>query len=235
MHAVCHTTECRHALALASGRNNDRLVLRIIFQPLNIDQCILRYADTVQVRSGLNNIHHASSLNHNLSAELVSSIDDLLHSIDIRSKRRDDDTCLFMFLKQGIKDRSKLFLRRCEARPFCVGAVAHQCQHTFFSKLGKTLQINRISIDRRIIYLEVACMNDDAGWRINCQRCCIHNTVICLDELNTETSEIDILSEFHDFSAHIVHEIVLCQLIFDNSHRKLSGINRHINLLEHIR
>ena len=47
VHPARHPAECRHALPLTSRRDNDGLVLWIIFEPLNIYHSVLGNADTV--------------------------------------------------------------------------------------------------------------------------------------------------------------------------------------------
>ena len=41
--SICHTGQCRHGLSLASCRNQNGLLIRIILKHLNIYKCILRH------------------------------------------------------------------------------------------------------------------------------------------------------------------------------------------------
>ena len=38
----CHTGKCRHGLTLASGCDQNHLVVRIILHLIDLDQCVLR-------------------------------------------------------------------------------------------------------------------------------------------------------------------------------------------------
>ena len=162
MHPARHAAERCHALSLASCRNNNCLILRIVFQTLNVNQRVFRYADAVQVGSRLNNVDHAPTLDNHLSSKLVRRIDNLLYPVDVGSKSGDDDSCLFMLLKQCVEYRPKLFLGRRETRPLGIRTVTHQCQYDLLSKLCKALQINRIAIYRRIIDLKVTRMHNNS-------------------------------------------------------------------------
>ena len=103
VHAGCHAGQCGHGLSLASRCNDNRLFIRIIFQLIHINQNVIRQGNISQFRSDGYNIDHASSLNRNFSAKLVCRIDDLLHTIHIGCKCRNNNSCIFMLGKNVIQ------------------------------------------------------------------------------------------------------------------------------------
>lgn len=93
----------QYGLSLASRCNDNRLFIRIIFQLIHINQNVIRQGNISQFRSDGYNIDHASSLNRNFSAKLVCRIDDLLHTIHIGCKCRNNNSCIFMLGKNVIQ------------------------------------------------------------------------------------------------------------------------------------
>ena len=77
-------------------------------------------------------------------------------------------------------------------------------------------------------------MHHNAGRGINCQRCSIHDTVVCLDKLHPELPHVDGLSKSYDFSLGSFGQFMLLQLILNNSHGKPGGINGYVHLPKHI-
>ena len=100
VHTGCHAGQCGHGLSLASRCNDNRLFIRIIFQLIHINQNVIRQGNISQFRCDGYNIDHASSLNRNFSAKLVCRIDDLLHTIHIGCKCRNNNSCIFMLGKK---------------------------------------------------------------------------------------------------------------------------------------
>ena len=65
-----------------------------------------------------------------------------------------------MILKDAVQYLSDRLLRLCEAWSFCIGTVAHECEHALLSNLTKPCKVDCISKYRCIIYLEIACMHN---------------------------------------------------------------------------
>ena len=103
MRAACHTGQGCHGLSLASGGDENGLLIRIIFQMVNIDQCSLRDLDIAQFTGRTDHVNHASALNDHLPVIFISGIDDLLHTVYVRSEGRHDDPVIFMLGKDRVK------------------------------------------------------------------------------------------------------------------------------------
>ena len=103
MHATCHTGQCRHGLSLASGRDHNRFLIRIIFQFFNIDQRIVRNINVAKLRRDADDIHHTASFHDNFSAVFISCINDLLHTVYVRRKCCNDNPRILVICKDLIK------------------------------------------------------------------------------------------------------------------------------------
>ena len=102
-----------------------------------------------------------------------------------------------MFREQGVHRVSHRSLRHGDSRALRVGTVAHESQHPFFPDLREPLQIDTVSVYRRIIHFEVSRVHYRAGRRIDGQRGRVGDTVICLDKFHTELPQIDGLTVFY--------------------------------------
>ena len=78
-------------------------------------------------------------------------------------------------------------------------------------------------------------MDNNAGRRIDCQSRSIHDTVVGLNKLNPEGDQIDGLSMLNNLPLGMINQIVLPELILNQSDGQLSGIHRNIYLFQNIR
>ena len=77
-------------------------------------------------------------------------------------------------------------------------------------------------------------MHHDARRTVNRESGSVHDAVVRLDKLDTESAQIDGLSVLDHLSLHPVQKLVLPQLVLDQPYGQLRGVNRHIDLFEHI-
>ena len=140
-----------------------------------------------------------------------------------------------MLMEDRVKGASHRPLRLCKALALCVRRIAHQRQHALFAKLRKSLQIDRLSVYRRIIHLEVARMDHRSRRGMDRKRSRIHDTVVRLDKFDPELSQIDRLAELDHLALRVPEKVMLPQLILDQSHRQSRRIDRNIQLAQHIR
>ena len=103
VHVRRHPGESRHGFSLASRCDEHHLLRRIILHLIDLDQCILRYMQITELRRRGDDIHHAASLHHNLSAVLVRGVDDLLHAIHIGRECCDDQSCILMLRENMVE------------------------------------------------------------------------------------------------------------------------------------
>ena len=87
-------------------------------------------------------------------------------------------------LLEGFAD---LFLGRGEAFDLNVRALAHEHQYAFETEFTEPLQVDRLAVDRREVYLEVTRMDYRSDRRLKCDRICVRDAVVYSDELDIET------------------------------------------------
>ncbi len=209
VHAGSHTAQRRHILSLAARRDDDRPVVRIILEPVDIHQRILRNADTVQVHRRLNDIDHAAPFHNHLSSILMRGIDDLLHPVHIGGKGRDNQPRTLMIVENRVKRLAHRALRLGKTLALRIGGITHQRQNALFPQFRKALQVNGLAVHRRIIHFEIPRMDHGSGRRMDGQGSGIHNAVVGLDKLNPKLSQIHGLPEFNHLALRMPQQIVL--------------------------
>ena len=138
----------------------------------------------------------------------ICRVDDLLHAVHIRSKRRDDQSCILMLRKNMIECDTHRSLRLCKSFSLRICTIRHQRKYAFLSNLGKSLQIDGITEYRRIIHFEVPGMHDYSCWRIDRQCRRILNAVVCLDKFDPELTQINRLSVLNNLASCTAQKIM---------------------------
>ena len=128
----------------------------------DFDQGAIGNVDIAQFIGCSDNIDHASSFYHNLTSVLLSSKDDLLHTVYIGSKGSHDNAVVRMLCKNRIKGLSHAALGHGKAGTGGIGTVCHHGKDALLSQLCKALQVNGIAKYRRIINLKVAGVEHNA-------------------------------------------------------------------------
>ena len=84
--------------------------------------------------------------------------------------------------------------------------------------------------DEEAIY---SIVDDDKEMDRQCGR--VYDAMVRLDKFDPKLSQIYGLSEFDHLTLRVTEQIVLAQLVFDQSHRQSGRIDRNIQLPQHIR
>ena len=214
-----HPGQGSHRLALAAGRDQHYLLRRKVLQLIQLDQRVARIIDISEFNGRTDDIDHRAPFEAYFPAVLVRRVDNLLHAVNIGGKRGDDQPLFTVFGKNPVKCRSDRFFRHGKTGTFRICAVAQKCQNPLLADFSEALQVDRISVDRSIIHLEITGMNDNSGRRIDRDCSCILNAVICLDKFYPEFPKVDRLPKFYDFALHGLKQVMLLQLLLDQGHR----------------
>ena len=92
-------------------------------------------------------------------------------------------------LREDLLERfDDLELRAGEAAAIDVRAVGEQRQHALRAELGEAVHVEVLAVDRRLVDLEVAGVDDDAGRRVDRQRHAVGHAVRDADELDRRTA-----------------------------------------------
>ena len=233
---ICsHARESRHRLTLASRRDKDQLLRRIILHIIDGNNRSCRIIHITERNGRPDDLHHRPAFQNDLPAELCRTVDDLLYAIDVGRKRRNDQARFCMLCKYLIKFHAHRTFRHRKSRMLRIGGVAHKGKDPLPSDLREPLKIDRIAEDRRIIDLEISCVEEHTRRGVQCECCGILDRVIGLDKFDLDVTERHDITEIHDVPADDVQHLVLLELVLDQGHRELCRINGHIDLAEHIR
>ena len=123
-----------HRLALTAGHNQHDLFVRIVSDLLKRDQQAVRDADIPQLRGGGDDIDHAPAFDRHLAVIFFRRIDDLLHPVDVRRERSDDNPVIRVFHKNIVEGRSDRLFRHRKPRFQGVRTVAEKGQHALFDR-----------------------------------------------------------------------------------------------------
>src|SRR3954466_2945952 len=94
------------------------------------------------------------------------------------------------------------------------------------------MQVEEAVVGGRGVDLEVARMNNDADRGVNSERDAVDETVRDADRINGEWSDGEALSGFNLDQFGIVEQAVFFQLVLDVGERKLSAIDRDVEVGE---
>ena len=110
--------------------------------------------------------------------------------------------------------------RRRVARPLDVGAVAEQRQHAFLAVAREGVQVEGLAVDRRLVHLEVAGMDDHAQRRAHGQRHAIDRAVRDVDELDLERPDLHVPPGNNFAQVGLVQQAVLFQALAHQRQRE---------------
>ena len=234
MQAIGHAAQSRHAFTLAAGRNDDRFVPGIIFELVDVDQCVLGNIEHVELGGRIDDVDHAAALDNDLAPVFVCVVDDLLDAVHVGGKGSHDQSGVRMVAEDLIDAPADCLLGRCVAGTHGVCGVAQEGQNALPAQFGKPLQVNGISVNRSVVDLEVTGVDNDACRRGDGQGCRVHDAVVGLDEFDPEVTQGHNIPEGHDVSLGSTQQVVLPQLVFDNAHGQTRSVDGHIDLFQDI-
>ena len=114
-------------------------------------------------------LHHAAPEERHLAIELRGEVHEDLHPVDARRERGHDQPA--GGAGEDLLERFDDFaLRSGEAAAVDVGAVGKQRQDARRAELREPVHVEMLAVDRRLIDLEVARVDDDADRRVNGER-----------------------------------------------------------------
>ena len=132
-------------------------------------------------------VDHPAADERHSAVELRREVDDDLHPIDARREGGDDDlaVCVGEDLLEGI---GYVDFGSRETAAVDVGAVGQQCQNTRRAELSQPVHVDALAVDRGLVDLEVAGVDDDAVRRLDGQRDAVRDAVGDPKKLDGERS-----------------------------------------------
>ena len=123
-----------------------------------------------------------------------------------------------------------LELRAGEAAAIDVGAVGEQRQHAARAELGEAVQVEMLAVDRRLVDLEVARMDQRPDRRVDRQRHAVGHAVRHADEFDLERTDRHALARPHRHEPVRAVEAVLPQFGLDERERQRRGVHGTVDV-----
>ena len=182
----------------------------------------------------MHDVLHRPPEERDLAAEPLRMVDGLLDARHVGCERRDHDAPF-----GAREDRRKRFaddtLREGVSRPLRVGGIREHAQHALVPNARDAREVGRLAVDRRLVELEVAGVEDRTDRRAQRQRTSARHRVIDVHELDVDRTERQTVARLDLHEVRFAH-LVLARFGFDQRDRhRRSGDRRARELAQKIR
>ena len=188
--AVRDARERRHRLALASRAEHEQLLAGQLRRLVGIHDRVLRERDVAEIARDVEVLPHRAPDDDDLPAALDADVGRLLHAVDVRRERGDQDLPALQR-----EDRAECLadepLGAGVSGPLGVRRVAEQEVDPTVADLCELSDIGLEPVDRRVVELPVPGVDDPTGGRLDDERRRIRNGVRHADELDAERAEVE--------------------------------------------
>ena len=229
-----HAVESGHALALAAGRDDDDLILGQLVDLLDIGHHVLRDIHIAQDHGNADDVFHAAPGDRDLAAVPGRNGNDLLQTVHVGSKGRDDDA-LVAAGKKLVKALTDLPLRGGMSRVFRVCGIAQQREHAFLAELAEAREIDHPAGDRRQVDLEIARVHHGAERRSDGKRHGIGDAVVDVDEFYRKTPETKRRAGLPNKDLRVVEQVMLLEFEFNERGRERQRVDGDVQFPDQIR
>ena len=235
MLAVGHPPQRRQRFALASGRDRDDLLVRVVLDLPGLDQQPVGGVRDPEVRGDVEVLPHRTADEGDLATELVGGVDDLLDAMDVRGEAGDDDP--------PVRPRERLQqrgpdarLRRRDSRPVGVRRVAAEAQQALGAERRQAGEVGGVAVDRRLVELVIAGQQDRAELRVDRHRTRVRDRMRHVDHLDPEVPGLLDRARLQVAQGHVA-QLVLLQLRADHADRQPAAVDRRwdADLAKHVR
>ena len=114
-----------------------------------------------------------------------------------------------------------------------IRTVGKEKQNTLVAELGEAAKICHLPIDRRIVELEIARMDDHADGGLDRQPNCIGDGVVDTNKTDAEAADVDDIPRHHRVQIARINAVFL-ETPFENPERQTRPVDGYGNLLHHI-
>ena len=184
-----------------------------------------RDAQQSEALRGLGVVDHAAAHEGDVAIELRREIHEDLHAVDARGKHRHDDLA-----GRGREDLLEavddVAFRSGDAGPIDVGAVGKQREHALLAQFGQARQVRRLAVERRVIDLEVAGVDQHARRRVDGQRQAVRHAVRDAQALDRERPHLHAFARRHRLEPSADVDAVLLEAILDQRQRQSRAVDR---------
>ena len=178
-----------HRLALRASADEHGLVVGKACKLVNCHHQAAWNLQQAKVTSHTHVAHHRTTHERDATPVQGSHVDDLLDPVHMAGEGRHDDAPVGP-QEDAVEHRLNVALAGNEAWDLGIGAVDHQQIHALVTDASKAVQIGDPSVERKLIHLEVAGVQDRGTWSANGQCKCIGDRVIHRQKLHAELADL---------------------------------------------
>ena len=180
----------RQRLALRAGAEDQLLAGRHVVEVGGLDEHVVRHVHVAEVAGDVHVPAHRPADDDDLAAGVGRDVDRLLHAVDVRREARDEHAAAA--LRDDLAERlADDALGTREAGPLRVRRVAEQQVDAAVAELGQPADVGAQAVDRRVVELPVAGVEDAAGARLDRDADAVGHGVRHADELEPERADVD--------------------------------------------
>ena len=232
--AVRHPGQAGHRLALGAGRRDHELAVRVVLDLVLGHHPRRVVLEVAQVRGDAEVLLHRAADHGHAPVHLRRRVEDLLDPGDVAGEGRDDHPALERLhdLAEGIADRP---LRRGVAGVLGPRRVGQQAGHAFLAEAGQDREVRQLPVDRGVVELEVARVDDGADRRSKRDAHRVRDRVTDPEGHDLERADVDLVARL-ERDQRIVVELVLLDLVAEQAAGQRRGVDRHAGELgQHVR
>ena len=178
---------------------------------------------------------HPAPDERDLAVELRRQVHEQLHAIDAGRKGRDHETAVRR--REDLLERvDDVDLRAREAAPVDVRAVGKEREHAGGAELREARDIEMLAVERRLVDLEIAGVDDDACRGVDRQSDAVRDAVRDANELDLEGADGDPLRRSQRGQSRAGHvDAVFDQLGLDQRERQRRAVDGAVDVGQEIR
>ena len=222
---VRHAREDGHRLALRSGAHVDDAIVRQLERDLEVDQHPLGNLEVAELRGDAHVAHHAAADQGDLASVRDRGIQHLLDAVDVTGEARHDHPTRGL-RDDPLEDRPDVALERCEAGHVGVGRIGEEQIDALFAEPSEGAQVGDAIVERELVHLEVAGVEDETGAGPDGDRERIRDRVVHRDELEAERADLLVLALPH--RQRVRRDPVLFELRLDERQCQLRPDQRDV-------
>ena len=216
-------------LALRPGGDQHLLLGRQVGQVLGVDQDVGRDVEVAEVAGDGHVADHRAADVRDLALVGDGRVEHLLDAVHVGGEAGHDDP-LVALVEDPVEDRPDVALGGGEAGDLGVGRVGHEQVHALLAEPGEGAQVGDPVVQRELVHLEVAGVQDQAGAGADRDGERVGDGVVDGHELEVERAERDPVALLDDVVDRLL-EPVLAQLAAEQGEGQLRADERDVAAL----
>src|SRR5712692_5873780 len=224
----------RQRFPLASCGQESQLAGRQIVPTFVLGHKVSRQVQISQLGSDLAVSDHAATTENYAPAAALRNIDDLLNPRNTGRKRRNQNLACAL-LNDLLEISSNFPFRGRIARPFHVGGIREQQEHSLFAVGGKALKIEHLAFHGRVVDFEVTGMDHCSDWGLDSQCQAVHQAMGYTNPFDLKRSDFPRLAGGDFADVRVVVEVMLFELVVEQAKRQARAEDRYGQMFQDVR